>query len=493
MLLQQLVGVVDEAGVQRLAAMQDEVFDRCRGVARHAQRHGGFGVLQHLGLCTADGVGIGRVSAGTGCQQLGERAIAAKPFGQCAHRGLHFVELDGFVRQLRQQGHQVARGFKVEQGLAHGFGHVPHRLHRTGKLVLLDQVERHHDAGQPLQARIVRVLVDQAHEVVMAALQAFAVGQLQPHKGQQHQCLRVKHLGVQTQAHCLVEQLFRFFVVACIEGHHGQVLQATDGGRRQCGGHFVGLQRLVKTPQLKVRAAHHVVGIGVAGVFADQALQGAGGLVELPGLQQRAGYAQLGPGQGLGVHHGLVQGLRLGAAAYAQQQLGPHARGIEPEHTFALKAIQAQLGGFFKALVFDGAEDLLQGHLADAGGHQPVPQLGGFVGLEHVAIQRRLGRFGHLGVGGLTGDHDEDRGKRQQLVAAQVVQQVLARGVVAREVLLAQHKIKRLEFELPTRIHGACCLGHRGHTKIAQLRHQNRARGGVAVHNQGGAGGEIVF
>ena len=65
------------------------------------------------------------------------------------------------------------------------------------------------------------------------------------------------------------------------------------------------------------------------------------------------------------------------------------------------------------------------------------------VRLEQVAVERRLGGIGHRGVRRLAGDHDEHGRQRQQLRAAQVVEQVLA-GVLrfGVEVLLAQHDVE---------------------------------------------------
>jgi hypothetical protein len=96
-------------------------------------------------------------------------------------------------------------------------------------------------------------------------------------------------------------------------------------------GQLVGLQRCIKAALLKLGPAHHIVGVGVTGVFPDQVLQRADGLGGLALVEQGAGNPQLGPGQGLGVDHRLVQFLRLVIFAHAQQQLGTHPRGVQPE------------------------------------------------------------------------------------------------------------------------------------------------------------------
>ena len=152
----------------------------------------------------------------------------------------------------------------------------------------------------------------------MAALQTFAVARREPGEGQHDQGLRIEHFGVQPEANRLVQQTLCSHGVAAVVGHHGQVLYPADGGRRQGGRHLVGLQRFVEPPQLKLGAAHHVVGICVVRIFSQQLFQGGGGLVDLTGVQLGTGNPQFGPRQGLGGDHGLVEGLRFLRAGQAQ-------------------------------------------------------------------------------------------------------------------------------------------------------------------------------
>ena len=104
--------------------------------------------------------------------------------------------------------------------------------------------------------------------------------------------------------------------------------------------------------------------------------------------------------------------------------------------------------------------------------------------LEQVTVQGRLGSFGHAGIGGLPGDHDKHRGEGQQLVAAQVVEQILPRRVFGRKVLLAQHEVKAHAFEVPARIDNAAALRHILYAEIPQLGNQQRSHGRIAFNHQ---------
>jgi hypothetical protein len=124
---------------------------------------------------------------------------------------------------------------------------------------------------------------------------------------------------------------------------------------------------------------------------------------------------------------------------------------------------------------------------------QAIGQVAGRVGFEQVAVQRRFGGFGDLGVGGIEGDHEKDGGVGQQLVAAQIVQQILAGTGVLAEVLLAQDDVKSLVFELAARIGYPRALHNRSDAKIAQLIDQNGSGGRIAVNDQGLRCAEVVF
>ena len=165
----------------------------------------------------------------------------------------------------------------------------------------------------------------------------------------------------------------------------------------------------------------------------------------------------------------------------AQQQFRAQSRGIQPVTRPVLEPLQAQARGDFELVGLDGFEDAGQRPLAVAGLAQALAQGIGRVGLEQIAVERRLGGLGHLGVVGLAGDHHEHRGVGQQLSAPQVVEQVLAGVRRAGEVLLAQHDVE------PARLQRAAGVGHAAglrdgaHAEVPQLGREDAARSRVGV------------
>ena len=379
-----------------------------------------------MGIGRAHVIGIGRVGLGGTRQQLTHGPAGAKAHRQTVHHTQHLFELDGMFGQLRQQGQEVGGGLEIKLRPTHFQDHFAHGQQGLRDLVVLQQGQGVHHFGQTLDALQLRVLFHQAFEILDAALQSLVVAALELHKGHEHQGLAVEDLGVQTEQAGAAQNVLGLVQVAGVKRHHAQTLQAAHRRRCELAGHLVGGQGVFKLAQLELRTAHDVVGIGIAGVVGNQVFQRADRRLHLAAVQHGARYPELGPGQGLGLDDGFVQLFGLGWLVHAQQEFGADAGRIQPVRTLALETRNAQLGGGLKLTRLNGREDLLQGHFAHPRLLQTLTQLRGLVRLEQVAVQRRLGGLGHLGVGGLAGDHDKHGRKRQQLVAPQVVQQVLA-------------------------------------------------------------------
>jgi hypothetical protein len=182
----------------------------------------------------------------------------------------------------------------------------------------------------------------------------------------------------------------------------------------------------------------------------------------------------------------VVELLRLLVLFQPQQQLRAHTRRVKPMVAALGKALQTQLGAQRKVRGFHRLENGLQRQLALARLNDAVFQACLRVGAQQVGVQRRLGRLGHRGVGGLCGDHDEHGGERQQTAAAQVVQQFLAGGRIVHEMLFAHHQVEGLELELAPCIGHARRLQHGAKPQIAQLRYQHRTGQHIAIDHQCG-------
>ena len=178
--------------------------------------------------------------------------------------------------------------------------------------------------------------------------------------------------------------------------------------------------------------------------------------------------------------------------AQAEVQVGAQARGEQPVRQLLHIHPLAGAGGAQVILGLDRIEHRLQRNLASPRLHQALVQHAGFVRFEQVAVERGFGRLRHLGIGGFAGDDDEHRRVRQQLRAAQIVQQILAGAfAVAVKALLAQHKVSALGFEEFARVAHATKVRHVADAEIAQLADHDAARGLVTVDDQGPAAGQI--
>ncbi len=449
--LQHQVRRFDELGVERALAVLQQGFDRELWLAFEAHGHGLFGVLEDVGVGGADALCVFLAPGHRADQQFGQRSAGAKTQAHGVDRRIDLVEWNRALAQARQQRQQIAGGLEIEVGLVHHLGQTPHFVECLGGAVVLQGQQALHHIGEPLQARTVGLAHAQAVQLLGAAQQAALVVVVQPGEGQQHQRLRVIKLGVQTDAGGPIQQLHPLLAIARVKGHHAVLEQATDRARREPGGHGVGVERVLEIAQLKLRPAHHVVGVGVARIGFDQALQRGRGPCDLARFELDPRHAELGPGQGIGCHHRFVQPLRFVKLPGAQHQLGTDACRVQPVRPALGKTLGAQRARRFKALLLDGGENFLQRQFALAGlRNAREDRAVGGVRLEQVGIERRLCRLGHLGVGGLGGDDDEHGVERQQLVAPQIVEQILTAEVLAVEMLLAQHDVETAE--LP-----ACC------------------------------------
>ena len=213
----------------------------------------------------------------------------------------------------------------------------------------------------------------------------------------------------------------------------------------------------------------------MAGHLADQRVERAAGRHHLARCELGTRDAELRPRQGTRLDDGGVQRLRFGVPVEPQVQLGADARGVEPIDRALLEARLAQLRGSAEVAALDGLEHVAQHALALARLADALAQARRGVRLDQVAVERRLGGLGDPRVRRLAGDHDEHGGEGQQLLAPELVQQVLARHVGAVEVVVAQHHVELPVLEDLSRVLHPARLHHRADAEVAKLRAQHAA------------------
>jgi len=126
-------------------------------------------------------------------------------------------------------------------------------------------------------------------------------------------------------------------------------------------------------------------------------------------------------------------------------------------------------GGAVEVLRVDRREDVLQFPLALASLQDALGQPCAGVGFQQIGVQGRLCGLGNLGVRRLGRDHDKDGVERQQLIAAQVVQQVLPRSGFFFEGLLADDDVVLRRLQFAPGIRQARALGDLAQAQFPQL------------------------
>jgi len=189
------------------------------------------------------------------------------------------------------------------------------------------------------------------------------------------------------------------------------------------------------------------VRIDEVGLGLDQfGEQGAGFLVllaQVQGFRQ----AQARPGDRAAFGQAPVDRLGLRGFAQEQVQFGAQAQEIDGVARPGGFALDAGLDGLVLGAGFHEAVDRQQ-HVAPLeGARDAVEQAVGRERFQDVVGGRQLGGADHLAVVAFGGDHEEHGRQRDQLVVAQVFQQLLA-ILAAFQVVLAQHQVEAFQAEL---------------------------------------------
>ena len=283
----------------------------------------------------------------------------------------------------------------------------------------------------------------------------------------------------------LLEHPLGGFGVAGFERHLAQFAQPPDRVRRHR--HRLGQHRLrfVELADGGVGLGQPVVGIDEFLVAVDQILEHALGLGKPFAHEQRLGQPQPGPGDRLGLDQLLVDRLGFGRFAEEHVQLGAQAQKIDGVTGIGLHPFDT--GGDRLALV-TGFHQLIDRHegvaaLQRAG--DPLEQAVGGERLEDVIGGRQFGRADHLAVSALGGHHEEHGRQADQLVVAQVLEQLLA-VLPAFEVVFAQHQVEAFQGQVAYRVVGVAGMVDLGQSAQGQHAVDARAHAGMRLDNQRG-------
>ncbi|MNS86292.1 hypothetical protein D3C72_1201900 [compost metagenome] len=274
--------------------------------------------------------------------------------------------------------------------------------------------------------------------------------------------------------------------VARVEGDAAQVAQAAHHVRRD--GHrvledFLRLQLLAHGFMV---LRQQVVGGHEAGVDLHQFQQRILRFLVALLFEQGARQSQVGPGHGARGQHVGVQLFRFLPFVQGDVQLGAQAGEIGRQarvlqfgraaafHGFAQVALVDQLIGRQKnGAPLDGARDASAQHVD---GER----------FQYVVGRGQLGRADHLAVDGFRGQHDEDRPQADQLVVAQVFQQLLAILAVrtAAKIVFAQDDVERFLRQQADGRAGIDGIFHLGDGRLVQHIVQVAPHAGVRVDDQ---------
>jgi hypothetical protein len=231
-------------------------------------------------------------------------------------------------------------------------------------------------------------------------------------------------------------------------------------------------------------ARQPVVGVDEIVVGLDQLGQQLARFLILFAQVEGLGQAQPRPGDCLALRQLPVD--RFGQARFAEEQVQFRAQAQEIDRVARVRGLALDAG--FDRLVLgarfhqavDGQEYVALVERARDAFEQAV----GGEGFQDVVGRRQLGGADHLAVVALGGDHEKHRGQRNQLVVAQVLEQLLA-ILAAFEVVFAQHQVETLDAQLLDGLVGAAGVVDAGQAAHRQHAVDVRAHARMGLDEQG--------
>jgi hypothetical protein len=227
-----------------------------------------------------------------------------------------------------------------------------------------------------------------------------------------------------------------------------------------------------------------VVGVDEFLVAVDQLLEDGLGLGVALAHEQGLGQAQARPRDRLRIVQLLVDRLGLGRFAQEHVQLGAQAHEVDAVARIVLGALDAAGDRFalvarFHQLVHRHEHIALFQRARDT-----LEQAVGREWLEDVVGRGQFGGRDHLAVIAFGRDHEEHGRERNEVVVAQVFEQLLA-ILAAVEVVFAQNQVERLQAKVLDGVVGAAGVVDLG--QAAQVEHimNTGPHAGMGLNNQG--------
>jgi hypothetical protein len=300
---------------------------------------------------------------------------------------------------------------------------------------------------QPLQAHRLRKALTIEAQLPSHCEHAGLVASVEAQKRDQHQAQGVEELGPHAQAQRVLQALQCFGVGTLVEGQCAGVLTTQQAAGCQADRRTVFAQRPFKIALLDQDAAHQVVGVGRIGILGKHRLDAVPGTLVVARGHLGARHAQAGPGGTGGLDELFEDLARVVGPLHRQQQFGGESTAVAAVGQVVVESLERAGKGHFRPPGVQGLQHVAELALAVSSLQQALAQQRSGERSHQQSVQSGLGRLHHLVVGGLFDHHQEHRAVRQQVLATQFVQQVLAGIRTLVELVGAQDDVEVLALQ----------------------------------------------
>ena len=362
------------------------------------------------------------------------------------------------------------------------------RFARLGRLTLLAAAQTVHDQSGEFALRIAapvaaKVLGDEAGAGDVAAVEHHPsqVGVVVD-DAQTRATLALKHLAVSTLGGVEV-------FVAGGDFADQALTQGIVG--RDVGSLLQEVLRFGEPALLFAHAGDEIVGREVFRKILDQGDAQGFCFGELAEPAQGDGQAHARPGHGGAGQNLLVDDLRFIVPPERVEDLTLEAQGVEVEGRILGKQRFARREGIAVGAFVEVTEDAGEEAFLVQRSGEPRLQLLGGEGLDQVIVGRQLGDGNDVAVGTFGGDQHEHRRQRDEVLFAQLFQQLLAVASVV-EVVVGEDEVEIVALDLPHHLGARRRVVNGGETECRQDAAQRVARAAVTVDEKHAHAREVL-